>query len=110
MQDKAAASKTQDALAKANLDMWKLMVEHLDTELQQVKMAAAAREDLEARRAALYKQADAKTDAEAQAARAAQMAKFASGTQILPPSAQNGGQSPAGQTPTPPANNPSSPN
>src|SRR5690348_1430817 len=86
MQDKAANSKTQDALAKANLDMWKLMVDHLDKELQVLNMAAAAREDLEARRAALYKQADAKTDAEAQAARAAQMGKFASGAQTLPPS------------------------
>jgi hypothetical protein len=115
LQDKAAKSKTQDALAKANLDLWKLMVDHLDKELQVLNMAAAAREDLEARRAALYKQADAKTDAEAQAARAAQMAKFASGAQTLPPSAQNGGQSPSGQAapeqpPTPPANNPSSPN
>jgi hypothetical protein len=114
MQDKAAKSP-HDALAKANLDMWKLMVDHLDKELQELSTAAAAREDLEARRAALYKQADAKTDAEAQAARAALMAKFASGAQTPPPSAQNGGQSPAGQTapeqpPTPPANNPSSPN
>jgi hypothetical protein len=115
MQDKAAKSKTQDALAKANLDMWKLMVDHLDKELQELNMAAAAREDLEARRAALYKQADAKADAEAQAARAAQMAKFGSGAQTPPPAAQGEGQSPAAQTapeqpPTPPANNPSSPN
>jgi len=111
MQDKAAERKTQDAVAKANLDMWKLMVDHLDKELQELNMAAAAREDLEARRAALYKQADAKADA----ARAAQMAKFASGAQTPPPSAQGGGQSPTTQgapeqPPTPPANNPSSPN
>lgn len=115
MKDKAAKSKTQDALAKANLDMWELMVSHLDKELRDLKIAMEAREDMEARRAALYKQADAKTDAEAQAARAAQMAKFAAAAQTQPSSAQNGGQSPAEQTapeqpPTPPANNPSSPN
>lgn len=115
MQAKAAKSKTQDSLAKANLDMWELMVSHLDKELRELKIAMAAREDMEARRAALYKQADAKTEAEAQAARAAEAAKFAARAQTPPPSAQGGGQSPAGQTapeqpPTPPANNPSSPN
>lgn len=114
MQDKAAKNKTQDSLAKANLDMWELMVSHLDKELRELKVAMAAREDMEARRAALYKQADAKTEAEAQAARAAEAAKFAAGAQTMPLS-QGGGQSPAGQTapeqhPTPPANNPSSPN
>jgi hypothetical protein len=49
MHDKAAKSKTQDSLAKANLDMWELMVSHLDKELRELKDAAAAREDMEAR-------------------------------------------------------------
>jgi hypothetical protein len=115
MQDKAAKSKAQDSLAKANLDMWELMVSHLDKELRELKIAMAAREDMEARRAALYKQADAKTEAEAQAVRAAEAAKFSAGAQAPAPSAQGVGQSPAAQTapeqpPTPPANNPSSPN
>jgi peptidoglycan hydrolase CwlO-like protein len=114
MQDKAATSKTQDALAKANLDMWELMVSHLDKELRELKDAAAAREDMEARRAALYKQADAKAEAEAQAARAAEAAKFAAGAPA--PAGQSAGQSPAGQTapgqpsPAPAANNSPSPN
>jgi hypothetical protein len=116
MQDKAAKSKAQDSLAKANLDMWELMVGHLDKELQELKIAVAAREDMEARRAALYKQADAKAEAEAQAARAAQAAKFAAGAPTPAPVGQGAGQSPAGQTapeqpsPAPPANNSPSPN
>jgi hypothetical protein len=76
MQAKQAKSGVKDSLAKANLDMWGLMVGQLDNELQELRAALAAREDMEARRAALYRQANAKADAEAQAARAAQSAKF----------------------------------
>ena len=77
MQAKAAKSNATDSLSKANLDMWELMVGHLDKELQQMRVTLAAREDLEARRAALYRQADAKAEAAAQAARAGQAARFA---------------------------------
>lgn len=77
MQAKAAKSNATDSLSKANLDMWELMVGHLDKELQQMRVTLAARQDLEARRAALYKQADAKAEAAAQAARAGQTARFA---------------------------------
>ena len=103
MHAKAAKSTVKDSLAKTNLEMWDLMLAHLDKELQNLRVAVTAREDLEARRAALYKQADAKAEAEAQAARAAQAARFAQ-------AAQGGGQNPPGQTaadqplPTPPAN------
>ena len=69
-----AKSKAADSLAKTNLYMWELMVGNLDKEVQQMRLTLAAREDLEARRAALYKQADAKAEAEAQAARASQAA------------------------------------
>ena len=41
-----AKSKATDSLAKANLDMWDLMVGNLDKELQQMRMTLAAREDL----------------------------------------------------------------
>ena len=111
MQDKAAKSKAQDSLARANLDMWQLMVGHLDKELKEFKIAMALREDMEARRAALYKQADAKADAETQAARATQAARFAAGAPTPAPAGQGAGQSPAGQTapeqpsPVAPANN-----
>ena len=116
MQAKAAKSSVKDSLTKTNLDMWELMVGHLDKELQGLRIAVAAREEMEARRASLYRQADVKAEAEAQAARAAQAAKFAAGTPTPAPAGQGGGQSPAGQTapgqpsPTPPASNSPSPN
>jgi hypothetical protein len=116
MQDKAANSKTKDSLAKANLDMWGLMVGHLEKDLQELKIAMTAREDMEARRAALYKQADAKAEAEAHAARAAQAAKFGVGAPTPAPAGLGTAQSPAAQTvpgqpsPTPPANNSPAPN
>lgn len=77
MQTKAAKSKSTNPVTKANLDMWELMVGHLDKELEQLRVTLAAREDLEARRAALFRQADAKAEAAAQAARAAQAAGMA---------------------------------
>jgi len=77
MRAKATKSGTKDPLTKANLDMWSLMVGHLDKQLEELKVAETARADMEARRAALYKQADAKAEAEARAARAAQAGKFA---------------------------------
>jgi hypothetical protein len=116
MQAKAAKSKAQDSLTKTNLDMWELMVGHLDKQLKELKLAEAAHDDMEARRAALYKQADAKAEAEAQAARAAQAGKFAAGAPTPAPARQGAGQNPAGQTapeqpsPVPPANNSPSPN
>lgn len=69
MRAKGAASSA-DPLAKANLDMWELMVGHLDRQLKELRIATALREDMETRRAAMYKQAEAK--AEAAAAGAAQ--------------------------------------
>jgi hypothetical protein len=116
MQDKVAKSKTKDSLAKANLDMWGLMVGHLEKDLQELKIAMAAREDMEARRAALYKQADVKAEAEAQAARAGQAAKFGVGAPTPAPAGLGTGQMPAAQTvpgqpsPTPPASNSPAPN
>jgi hypothetical protein len=73
MRAKATKSGTNDPLAKANLEMWKLMVSQLDKQLEELRQTAAAREDMEARRTALYRQADAKAAAEAQASRAKTM-------------------------------------
>lgn len=70
MRAKATKNGTKDPLVKANLEMWNLMVSQLDKQLEELKQTAVAREDMEARRAAMYKQADAKAAAEAQAARA----------------------------------------
>lgn len=115
MQAKAAKSSAKDSLAKANLEMWGLLVGHLDKQLQELKLAEAAREDMEARRAALYKQADAKAEASAAAARAAQAAQaaqaagsFSAGQAQTPtPAAQGPGQGPSGQTPSPASASPS---
>lgn len=71
MQAKNASSKSKDPIAKANLEMWGLLLAHLDKEFHEMQVATAAREDLEARRASLYRQADIKAAKEAQDAAAA---------------------------------------
>ena len=83
MQAKNASSKSRDPIAKANLEMWGLLLAHLDKEFRQLQVATAAREDLEARRAALYRQADIKAPKEAEDAAAA----AAKGQTPLAPSA-----------------------
>ena len=68
MQAKNASSRSKDPVAKANLEMWELLLGHLDKELHELQLAAA-QEDFEGRRAALYNQAMQKAAAEAAAAR-----------------------------------------
>lgn len=63
MQAKTPASATKDPMAKANLEMWGLMLADLDKQYEQVRAATLAREDMEARRAAMYKQAEEKAAA-----------------------------------------------
>jgi hypothetical protein len=70
MQAKNASSRSKDPVAKANLEMWELLLAHLDKEFNQLE-ATLAREDFEARRAALYNQAYEKAAKEAQAANGA---------------------------------------
>ena len=65
MRAKTAASSSKDSLAKANLDMWELMLNHLDKQFEQLRVTTLMREDWESRRAAMYKQADAKAAADA---------------------------------------------
>lgn len=77
MQAKAAKNITKDAIAQANLQMWELMLAHLDKQFEQLRVATLEREDIEARRAAMYSQAAEKADKEAAAARAAQAAAAA---------------------------------
>ena len=102
----AKTNNAKDPVAKANLDMWTLMLDQLDKQYEQLRLAAHQREDLEARRAALYKQADEK------AAAAAMRAKEA--THAAAAGSNAGGQTPATpnappSTATPPASS-SSPN
>jgi hypothetical protein len=86
-----AASSSKDPLAKANLDMWELLVGHLDKQFQELQIAMITRDDMETRRAAMYKQVDAKAEAAARAARAAQ-------TPTPVPAGQTTGQRTAGQS------------
>ena len=72
MQYSAALKNSKDAMTKANLEMWGLMVHQLDKQSDQLKVAAREREDLDARRAAMYKLAEERA---AQAARNAQQAR-----------------------------------
>jgi hypothetical protein len=95
MKAKNSASGSKDSAAKANLEMWSLMLDQLDKQYEQLAAANKAREDMEIRRQALYKQADEKAAASAAAARAeqarAQQAKAAeeakSATPALTPAA-----------------------
>src|SRR5437588_5710276 len=73
MQAKNSASASKDPLVKANLEMWGLMLADLDKQYEQLRTATLAREDMEARRAAMYKQAEEKAAA---AARNAQQNLF----------------------------------
>ena len=56
----AKTNGAKDPVAKANLEMWTLMLDQLDKQYEQLRVAVRQREDLEARRTALYKQADEK--------------------------------------------------
>jgi hypothetical protein len=67
MRAKASANE-KDPMAKANLDMWSLMLQQLDKQYEELRLASRARQDLDARRNALYKQADEKGAAAAKAA------------------------------------------
>jgi len=96
------SSTSKDPVAKANIEMWTLMVEQLDKQYEQLRLAARQREELEARRAALYKQADQKAAESAkraqEAAKAAAADSNATGNAPAAPAAQT--------TATPPSTSP----
>lgn len=99
----------KDPVAKANLEMWSLMVGELDKQYEQLTLAARQREEFEARRADLYKQADQKAAEAARKAQEAARSKEPPKTASADANANN--QTPAAtQTPaTPPASS-TSPN
>lgn len=105
MRTRTSATAPKDSMAKANLEMWSLMLEQLDKQYEQLVAATKAREDFEARRQAMYKQADEKAAAAASAARAAQQRKAgeqansSAGTPASTPAAGST-SSPAAATPT----------
>jgi hypothetical protein len=71
MRAKAASRGSKDQLTKANITMWELMLGQLDKDFEQLSKTTLTREDIEARRAAMYKQAMAKAAARREAALAA---------------------------------------
>jgi hypothetical protein len=90
-----SAAIAKDPAVKANLEMWDLMVGQLDKQLQELKQAEASRQEMEARRAAMYKQAEIKTPGEAKAAQQGMLSQRANGNT----SAQPAGQGPAAAVP-----------
>jgi peptidoglycan hydrolase CwlO-like protein len=98
MQTKAADSHSKDSVAKANVEMWELMVGQLDKQFAELGEAARMRGDMEARRQAMYKQAEERSAATAQKAReGAPASTTAAGA--LTPSAATPAQSPKSASP-----------
>jgi len=96
MSTKNSASGSKDPIAKDNIQMWELMLKQLDKQFEQLQVAARSREEMEARRNAMYKQAEQKA---ALAARNA-MSQQSSGqsTEAAPTSSSEGAAtSPAAQ-------------
>ncbi len=79
MQTTAVANHSKDPVAKANLQMWELMVGQFDKQLAELSQAAHVREDMESRRQAMYKQAEQRAAEQAQKAREATAAQMATG-------------------------------
>jgi hypothetical protein len=77
MHAKTSTAKATDSMAAANLEMWSMMMDQLDKQYQELAAAQKSREDMEARRLAMYKQADERAAAAAAAGKAAQQAKAA---------------------------------
>jgi DNA-binding transcriptional MerR regulator len=91
-QMRAHMTSAKDPVAKANLDMWTLMVDQLDKQYEQMRLAARQREEMEARRAALYKQADERAAEAAKKAQEAQKAAAANPNNNQTPAAPGAAQ------------------
>jgi len=59
MQAKSSAGSHSDPMVQANLEMWGLMLADLDKQFEELRLTSRAKEDVDARRSALYKQAEA---------------------------------------------------
>lgn len=81
---KKAAASAKDSMAKSDLQMWELMVGQLDKQLKDLKQAEASRADMEARRAAMYKQADIKSQAAGRDAQQVMFSHQPTGTETTP--------------------------
>jgi hypothetical protein len=95
MQASPAVKNSKDPMTKANLEMWGLMLQQLDKQFDQVKMAAREREDLEARRSAMYRQAQEKAAQSARNAQAQARANSEAGQSTGANAASRSGSQPA---------------
>ena len=117
MQAKNKVSGRKDPMIKANLEMWGLMLQDLDKQFEQLRVAARSREEIEARRAALYRQAQAKAAAEAQGVQAPGFTRTpvpgAPGAEVAAPGTPETKQAvpaePSAQPAQPPASAPANP-
>jgi hypothetical protein len=96
MQAKSSAGGHSDPMVQANLEMWGLMLSHLDKQFEELRLTSRAKEDVDARRSALYKQAEAN----AAAARRAQ--ESAGSTTPARSAGQTSNSGSAGQSATEP--------
>lgn len=99
MQASSAVKNSKDPMTKANLEMWGLMLQQLDKQFDQVKVAAREREDLEARRSAMYKQAQERSAQAARNAQAQARGNTATGQSTGANAAPQSGSQPAAEAP-----------
>lgn len=96
MQASAAVKNSKDPATRANLEMWGLMIQQLDKQFDQLKVTARERADLNARRAAMYHQAEQRAAQErnAQGQTPVSATGQAAGANAGAPRASQGAQSP----------------
>lgn len=107
MQTTAVATHSKDPVAKANLQMWELMVGQFDKQLAELGQAARVREDMESRRQAMYKQAEQRAAEQALKARGATAAQIGTAGASSPSSATPATQE--STSPTSPSSSSASP-
>jgi hypothetical protein len=108
MQSSSAVKNSKDPMTKANLEMWGLMLQQLDKQFEQVKLAAREREDIETRRSAMYKQAQERAEQAARNAQAQARANADSGQSTGANAASQSGPQPALAPAPQPAQTPAS--
>lgn len=106
-QMRARAASRKDQATRDNLEMWELMVGQLDKQFDQLRVATLTREDLEARRAAMYQQAMARAAAARPGARGSTpeqaTAAAAQGTAAATTGPGTAGAASSPSTPIPPS-------
>ena len=97
---KKTAATAKDSVAKANLQLWELIVAQLDKQLKDLKFAEERRADAEARRAAMYKQSEIQSQGANRSAQQAMSSHQPTGMETTSTTGQGSAAQapPAGQT------------